>query len=169
MSQKFKCIRRFSEIFTLPTLQKNFVNIFFVFAWEFCIEKWHPRNEERKVHEKFGKNSEQNSGQNSGRKFEKLGKLSFCNFTDLRDLPVHGTLASDAAITIAQCRPSKPITDSVPDPVSPSQSEILGRLSLLHWHKLALFRSLCDKRQLLRKNKFDKLSGIFPALVFVAF
>ena len=34
---------------------------------------------------------------------------------------------------------------------------------------LALFRSLCDKRQISRKNKFDKLSGIFPALVFVAF
>ena len=34
---------------------------------------------------------------------------------------------------------------------------------------IALFRSLCDKRQLSRKNKFDKLSGIFPALVFVAF
>ena len=26
--------------FTLPALQKNFVNIFFVFAWEFCIAKW---------------------------------------------------------------------------------------------------------------------------------
>ena len=25
---------------TLPALQKNFLNIFFVFAWEFCIEKW---------------------------------------------------------------------------------------------------------------------------------
>ena len=24
----------------LPALQKHFVNIFFVFAWEFCIEKW---------------------------------------------------------------------------------------------------------------------------------
>ena len=34
---------------------------------------------------------------------------------------------------------------------------------------LALFRSLCNKRQLSRKNKFDKLSGMFPALVFVAF
>ena len=34
---------------------------------------------------------------------------------------------------------------------------------------LALFRSLFDKRQLSRKNKFDKLSGMFPALVFVAF
>ena len=33
---------------------------------------------------------------------------------------------------------------------------------------LALFRSLCNKRQLSRKNKFDKLSGMFPALVFVA-
>ena len=35
-------------------------------------------------------------------------------------------------------------------------------------YMLALFRSLCDKRQLSRKNKFDKLSGMFPALVFVA-
>ena len=34
---------------------------------------------------------------------------------------------------------------------------------------LALFRSLCHKRQLSRKNKLDKLSGMFPALVFVAF
>ena len=25
---------------TLPPLQKSFVNIYFVFAWEFCIEKW---------------------------------------------------------------------------------------------------------------------------------
>ena len=24
----------------LPALQKQFVNIFFVFPWEFCIEKW---------------------------------------------------------------------------------------------------------------------------------
>ena len=45
-----------------------------------------PRNEARKVLEKFGKNSEQNSGQNSGRKFEKFGKLSFCNFSDLTKL-----------------------------------------------------------------------------------
>ena len=28
-----------SKMFTLPALQKNFVNIFFVFAWEFCFEK----------------------------------------------------------------------------------------------------------------------------------
>ena len=27
-----------SKIITLPPLQKLFVNIFFVFAWEFCIE-----------------------------------------------------------------------------------------------------------------------------------
>ena len=76
---------------TLPALQKNFVNIFFVSAWEFCIEKWRgfwwicsglrlPRNEARKV---LGENSERNSGQNSGRKFEKFGKLSFCSFSDL--------------------------------------------------------------------------------------
>ena len=35
--------------------------------------------------------------------------------------------------------------------------------------RLALFRGFCDKRQSSRKNKFDKLSGMFPALVFVAF
>ena len=28
------------RILTLPAPQKNFVNIFFVFAWEFCVEKW---------------------------------------------------------------------------------------------------------------------------------
>ena len=42
-----------------------------------------PRNEARKLLKKFGENSEQNSGQNSGREFEKFGKLSFCNFSDL--------------------------------------------------------------------------------------
>ena len=29
-----------SRFVTLRPLQKNFVNIFFIFAWEFCIEKW---------------------------------------------------------------------------------------------------------------------------------
>ena len=38
-----------------------------------------PRNEARKVLEKFGENWEQNSG----RKLEKFGKLSFCNFSGL--------------------------------------------------------------------------------------
>ena len=42
-----------------------------------------PRNEARKILEKFGENSEQNSGKNSGRKFWKFGELSFCNFSDL--------------------------------------------------------------------------------------
>ena len=36
-------------------------------------------------------------------------------------------------------------------------------------HGLALFRSLCNKRQLSHKNKFDKLFGMFRALVSVAF
>ena len=30
----------FKSFVGLPALQKNFVNIFFVFAWEFWIEKW---------------------------------------------------------------------------------------------------------------------------------
>ena len=42
-----------------------------------------PRNEAREILEKFWENSEQNSGENSGRKFEKFGKLSFCNIPDL--------------------------------------------------------------------------------------
>ena len=75
--------------------RKKLVNIFFVFAWEFCIEKMagffggfflvsvsHETKHE-KILENFGENSEQNSGQNSGRKFEKLGRFSFCNFPDL--------------------------------------------------------------------------------------
>ena len=89
--------RRFREeqSVTLPALQKNFVNIFFVFAGEFCIEKWRgflvnflwsrsPTKRSTRVLEKFGENSEQNSGQNSGRKFEKFGKLSFCDLPNLR-------------------------------------------------------------------------------------
>ena len=53
------------------------------FCWIFSGIRL-PRNEARKLLEKIGENSEQNSGQNSGRKFEKFGKLSFCNFPDLR-------------------------------------------------------------------------------------
>ena len=44
-----------------------------------------------------------------------------------------------------------------------------GNLGKINSQELALFRSLCNKRQLSRKNKFDKLSGMFPTLVFVAF
>ena len=42
-----------------------------------------PQNEARKLLKNFGENSEQNSGKKSGRKFEKFGELSFCNFCDL--------------------------------------------------------------------------------------
>ena len=34
-----RCVWRAAHKVTLPALQKQFVNIFFVFAWEFCIEK----------------------------------------------------------------------------------------------------------------------------------
>ena len=85
---------RLSQKLTLPALQKKFVNIFFVFAWEFRIEKWRgflvnffwspsPTKRSTRSPRKIRENSEQNSGQNSGRKFEKFGKLSFCNFSDL--------------------------------------------------------------------------------------
>ena len=62
--------------FTLPALQKHFVNIFFVFAWEFCIEKWRvffgefflvSVSHETK-HEKSSRNREK-SGAKSGAKF----------------------------------------------------------------------------------------------------
>ena len=51
--------------------------------WRFFSSLRFPRNEARKLLKKFGENSEQNSGQNSGRKFEKFGELSFCDFSDL--------------------------------------------------------------------------------------
>ena len=60
---------------------------------EFYLVSVSPRNEARKVFEKFGENSEQNSGQNSGRKFEKFGKLSFGNFSDLRNSCKGGPLS----------------------------------------------------------------------------
>ena len=55
----------FLQANTLPTLQKTFVDFFFVFAWEFCIEKWRgflvnfsglrfPRNKARKLLINFG-------------------------------------------------------------------------------------------------------------------
>ena len=63
------------------------------FWWIFSGLRF-PRNEARKILEKFGKNSEQNSGQNSGRKFEKFGKLSFCNFSDLTVHGLHFTVCA---------------------------------------------------------------------------
>ena len=41
MKMKFEImLENVFEIVTLPALQKNFVNIFLVFTWEFYIEKW---------------------------------------------------------------------------------------------------------------------------------
>ena len=79
---------------TLPALQKNFVNIFSCLTGNFALKNggdfwwsffWSVSHETKneKSSKKSGKNSEQNSGQNSGRKFEKFGKLPFCNFPDL--------------------------------------------------------------------------------------
>ena len=48
---------------------------------EFCLGVGSPfPDEARKLLEKIGEDSEQNSGQNWGRKLEKVGELSFCNF-----------------------------------------------------------------------------------------
>ena len=73
---------------------ENFCGFLLEFAWEFCIEKgwgflvnffWSPFPTKRstKTPQKIGENSERNSGRNPGRNFEKFGKLSFCNFSDL--------------------------------------------------------------------------------------
>ena len=82
--------------------RKKLVNIFFVVAWEFCIEKWRgflvnffwspfPTKRSTKTPQnKFGENSERNSGQTPGQKFEeKFGELSFCDFSDLEALLGH--------------------------------------------------------------------------------
>ena len=72
------------HVVALPALQKTFVDFFFEFAWEFCVEKMpgifgaflsgllFPRNEARKLLKEFGENSEQNSGQDSGTKIRKI-------------------------------------------------------------------------------------------------
>ena len=44
-----------------------------------------PMKQSTKSPRKIREHSEQNSGQNSGRKFEKFGELSFCNFSDLTE------------------------------------------------------------------------------------
>ena len=73
------------------------VNIFFVFAWEFCIEKrrgllvnffWSlfPTKPSTKTPRKIRGTFGAELGQNSGRKFEKFGELSFCNFSDLKEM-----------------------------------------------------------------------------------
>ena len=79
----------FAKIVTLSALQKNFVNIFFVFAWEFCIEKWRgflvnffwsPSPTKRSA-----KNPQKIRGKFGAKFGEKFGKFSFCNFPDLKD------------------------------------------------------------------------------------
>ena len=75
---------------------ETFCEYFFVFAWEFCIEKWRgflvnlfwspfPTKRSMKTPQKIGENSDRNSGQNPGQKFEKFGELSFCDFSDLTE------------------------------------------------------------------------------------
>ena len=71
------------QFLTVPALQKHFVNILFVFAWECCIEKrrgflvnffWSPFPTKRstKTPRKFGENSEQNWGRKCGPKISKI-------------------------------------------------------------------------------------------------
>ena len=72
------------------------------FALKNCGDFWWifsglrlPQNEARQLLKKFGENSEQNSGQNSGRKIEKFGELSFCNFSDLTKKDKKGRTSPD--------------------------------------------------------------------------
>ena len=100
-------------LITLPALQKNFVNIFFVFAWEFCIEKWrgflviffwspsptkrstkNPQNIRGKFGAKFGAKSRDKN-------FEKFGGLSFCNCSDLS---FYGFLSQHGVTFVGKCR-----------------------------------------------------------------
>ena len=75
--------RGVAAIVTLPALQKHFVNIFFVVAWEFCIEKgrgflvnffWSPfpgkqsTKTPRKIRGKFGAKF----GRKFGKKIRKI-------------------------------------------------------------------------------------------------
>ena len=95
-TDKWRRIRRFMKYLLLCLLSRNILWIFFpCLPGNFALKKGRdfggffsglrfPRNEARKLLERFGENSGQNSGQNSGRKFEKSGELSFCNFSDLK-------------------------------------------------------------------------------------
>ena len=74
---------------TAPVLQKTFADFFFEFPWGFGIEKcfgdfqWSPslrRYKERKTLKQFEGKLEQYSV----RKLEKVRKLSFCSFSDLK-------------------------------------------------------------------------------------
>ena len=74
--------------------------LFVEFAWEVCAEKWRgflvsfswsPFSHETKREnssKNLGKLRSKIRGQNSGRKFEKFGECSFCNFSDLRNCSV---------------------------------------------------------------------------------
>ena len=116
-----------SYYITLPVLQKNFVNIFCLFAWEFCIEKrrgflvnffWSPSPTNRSAN-----HSSKNSGQNSGRNIEKFGKLSFCNFPDLI-LHQHTSKFQFARLTLLR-PPNRSVSSlAILHPYTPSSSHV---------------------------------------------
>ena len=100
----------------MPRLQKQFLNIIFVFVWEFCIGKWRgflvnffwspfPRNTARKFLKNFGENSGQKK--NSGREFEKFGELSLCNFSDLSDFACYCDVGFEDKSIISRSPPSE--------------------------------------------------------------
>ena len=105
---------------TLPALQQTFVDFFFEFAWKFFRETWRgflvkffwspfPTKRSTKTPKKIGENSEQNSGQ----KFEKFGKLSFCDFSELTNALTESPLVYPYPQKHAKLRPwSEPCPSS---------------------------------------------------------
>ena len=97
---------------TLPALQTAFVEFFFGFAWECCIEKWggflvkffwspFPMKRSMKAPQKRrGK-----SGAKFGAKFRttirKFGQLSFCNFSDLSPMVLCNNFLEMAKMCLA--------------------------------------------------------------------
>ena len=110
----------------------------------------------------------------NAQKLSSRGTLVGFVFSRLFRRPLHFFVRSSSFRGVCSC----PFWSSV---VPFSRTSACGLLVLVYWLSpdslscrdvgptLALFRSLCNKRQLSRKNKFDKLSGMFPTLVFVAF
>ena len=97
------------DIAALPCFQnrcfarspENFCDIFFEFVWKFRFEKWRgslvnfiwspfPTKRSTKTPQKIQWKFGAEFGKNSGRKFEKFGELSFCNFSDLKIRSVFG-------------------------------------------------------------------------------
>ena len=152
-----------TEVFvTLPALQKHFVNIFFVFAWEFCIEKgrgflvnffWSPLPGKRstkiplKIRGKFGAKF----GRKFGIKNRKFGELSFCHFSDLsvREKSVQ----ANGSIKTNKMKGAFSLNNLLPGTVRPPEQ---GRVTRLRTPVFPQVRIWTFRVQLLRANRFAR-------------